>query len=177
MFHDEGLGAYLVNYIKENYEIPENLNVVEGGTLGFTLMTYYQEYEKIIVVGTGSKKGPVGTIASENAEEVMANEDATRKTANEVEITMMIEICSFHEDMGEVQLITMVPHDIIDVKNAMTAEALMYMPNLVKTTLDELRTSGIDLKRKEANEVSFESIIEACANPTISDFHDMSALS
>ena len=176
MFHDEGLGAYLVKYIEENYEAHPNLTIVEGGTLGFTLMTYYQEYDKIIVVGTGSKEGPVGTIASENAEQVMANESATRKTANEVEITMMIEICSFHEDMGEVQLITMVPHDIIEVKNAMTPETLIHMPKLVERTLSELENSGISLKRKVSDEVSFAEIIDAYANPKISDFHDMSAL-
>lgn len=174
MFHDEGLGAYLVKYIEENYEQHPKLTIVEGGTLGFTLMTYYQEYDKIIVVGTGSKRGPVGTISSENAQEVMANEDATRKTANEVEITMMIEICSFHEDMGEVQLITMVPHDIIDVKNAMTAEALACMPKLVGETLKELENSDIILTRKKSDEVSFDSIIKAYANPKISDFTDMS---
>jgi len=174
MFNDEGLGAYLVKYIEENYEEHPKLTIVEGGTLGFTLMTYYQEYDKIIVVGTGSKEGPVGTIGSENAEEVMANESATRKTANEVEITMMIEICSFHEEMGEVQLITMVPHDIIDVKNAMTIEALVHMPSLVDETLKELQNSDITLARKKSPEVSFESIIQAYANPKISDFTDMS---
>ncbi len=175
MFHDEGMGAYLVKYIEENYEIPEKLTIVEGGTLGFSLMTYYQEYDKIIVVGTGSKDGTVGTIASENAEQVIANENATRKTANEVEITMMIEICSFHEDMGEVQLITMVPHDIIEVKNAMTPEALVHMPKLVATILEELKNSSIVLAKKEKI-VSFETIIEAYANPRISDFNDMKNL-
>jgi hydrogenase maturation protease len=176
MFHDEGMGAYLVKYIEENYEVPSNLTIVEGGTLGFSLMTYYQEYDKIIVVGTGSKEGEVGILSSESAEEVMLNNDATRKTANEVEITMMIEICSFHEDMGEVQLITMVPHDIVEVKNAMTPESLKHMPNLVSKTLDELEKSGISLHRKKENEVTFETIIHACANPKISDFHDMAAL-
>lgn len=170
MFHDEGLGAYLVKYIEKNYIIPEKLTVVEGGTLGFTLMTYYQEYDKVIVVGTGSTEGAVGTIASENAEEIMSHESGVRKTANEVEITMMIEICSFHEDMGEVQLITMVPHDIIDVKNGMTREALLCMPSLVDETLDELHRSGIKLQRKETKEITFEEIIEAFANPRILDF-------
>jgi len=170
MFHDEGLGAYLVKYIEENYIIPENLTVVEGGTLGFTLMTYYQEYDKVIVVGTGSAEGEVGTISSENAEQIMSHESGIRKTANEVEITMMVEICSFHENMGEVQLITMVPHDIIDVKNGMTKEALSFMPNLVNETLNELSNSGIILQRKEAKEVTFEEIIEAFANPKIEDF-------
>lgn len=170
MFHDEGLGAYLVSYIEKNYEIPSSLTIVEGGTLGFSLMTYYQEYDKIIIVGSGSAKGDAGTISSENADEVMANESAIRKTANEVEITMMIEICSFHEDMGEVQLITMVPHDIIEVKNGMTPEALKYMPKLVEATLEELKCSGIELAKKEGDEVTFESIIDAYANPTVADF-------
>ena len=176
MFHDEGLGAYLVKYIEQNYEDHPSLSIVEGGTLGFTLITYYQEYDKVIIVGTGSKEGPVGTISSENSEQVMANDSATRKTANEVEITMMIEICSFHEDMGEVQLITMVTHDIIDVKNAMTPETLTCMPLLVEETLKELRNSGIILKRKESKEIDFLSIIEGYANPKISDFTDMSKL-
>jgi len=176
MFHDEGLGAYLVKYIEENYEIPQNLTIVEGGTLGFTLMTYYQEYDKIIIVGTGSSDGPVGTIISESAQEVMSKDEATRKTANEVEITMMIEICSFHEEMGEVQLITMVPEDIIEVRNGLTLETLSHMPKLLEATLEELENSGIRLKRKNVSEISFETIIEAYANPKISDFHDMSML-
>jgi len=50
MFHDEGLGAYLVKYMEKNYEPHSKLSIVEGGTLGFTLMTYYQEYDKVIVV-------------------------------------------------------------------------------------------------------------------------------
>ncbi|MDQ7042909.1 MAG: HyaD/HybD family hydrogenase maturation endopeptidase [Sulfurimonas sp.] len=171
LFHDEGLGAYLVKYIEENYEKPQNLTIVEGGTLGFSLMTYYQEYDKVIVVGTGSKEGPVGTISSENADEVMSNEGATRKTANEVEITMMIEICTFHEDMGEVQLITMVPHDIIEVKNGLTPEALEHMPKLLDATLDELKKSDIYLVRKNSPHVSYEAIIESSANPTVASYN------
>jgi hydrogenase maturation protease len=171
MFHDEGLGAYLVKYIEENYVPHPKLTIVEGGTLGFTLMTYYQEYDKVIVVGTGSSDGAVGTIVSETSEEIIAKDDVTRKTANEVEITMMIEICSFHEEMGEVELITMVPHDIIEVKNGLSQEALVHMPKLVEETLKSLSASGIDLKRKEAKEVSFEQIMEAYANPTTADYN------
>lgn len=172
MFQDEGLGAYLVKYIEENYVIPECLTIVEGGTLGFTLMTYFQEYDKIIVVGTGSKEGPVGTISSESSEEVMNHDDKTRHTANEVEITMMLEICSFHKDMGEVQLITMVPEDIIEVRNGLTDSVLSHMPKLLEATLEELENSGIKLRRTFCSRVPFESIIDAYANPKIGDYNN-----
>jgi hydrogenase maturation protease len=175
MFHDEGLGAYLVKYIEENYEIPDHLTIVEGGTLGFKLMTYYQEYDKVIVVGTGSHEGDVGTINSESAREVMAK-SPIKKTANEVEITMMIEICSFHEDMGEVQLVTMVPYDIIEVKNGLSPQTLSYMPKLVDAVIEELEKSGVSLKKIEKH-VSFKEIIDVYANPKVADFtQDISRL-
>ena len=169
MFHDEGLGAYLVKYIELNYKPHPKLTIVEGSNLGFTLMTYYQEYDKIILVSSGSKEGEVGAISSENAQEIISNENTTRKTANEVELTMMIEICSFHEKMGEVQLITMTPKDIIEVKNGMTPEALAKMPDLVNATLKELENSGIVLEPNGAD-IGFDEIIEGFANPRVSDF-------
>ena len=164
MFCDEGLGAYAARYIEKNYLLPSNLTVVEGGTLGFTLMTYYQEYDKIIILGSGSHNEAPGTIKHETADEILAK-GPVRKTANEVEITMMIEICSFHENMGEVELITMVPEDIVEVKNALTKTTLKNMPRFIQKVLEVLEFNGFRLQKKQKS-YSFEEIIEEFANPT-----------
>lgn len=161
MFHDEGLGTYLAKYVEENYHIPQNLTVVDGGILGFKLMTYYQEYDKVIIAGTTSKEGESGTVFHYSGEEMMAL-GSTRQTANEVELTMMLEICSFHEKMGEVEMVTMIPEDIIDVCNGLTDTILHSMPKLVEGTLQALEKEGIYLKPKE-EKVSMEEIIDACA--------------
>ena len=163
MFHDEGLGTYLAKYIEENYEIPENLTIVDGGLLGFSLMTYYQEYDKIVIVSTNSKEGKPGSIFRYSGEEMMAM-GSTRQTANEVELTMMLEVCSFHEDMGEVELVTMIPEDIIDVANGLTDTILSRMPQLLDATLEALEDEGITLQPKEPS-VSFSEVVHACANP------------
>ena len=163
IFHDEGLGTYFAHYLEANYEIPENLTIVDGGLLGFSLMGYYQEYDKIIVVGTNSKEGEAGTISRYSGEEMMAM-GSTRQTANEVELTMMLEICSFHEAMGEVELVTMIPEDIVEVRNGLTDTILERMPDLLSATLQALAEEDIVLKPKEST-LSFASVIEACANP------------
>lgn len=163
MFHDEGLGTYFAHYLETNYEIPDNLVIVDGGLLGFSLMTYYQEYDKVLIVGTNSKEGKAGSISHYSGDEMMAM-GSTRQTANEVELAMMLEICSFHEEMGEVELVTMIPEDIVDVCNGLTDTVLNRMPELLNETLLALVNEGIILKSK-AEIVSFEEIIEACANP------------
>lgn len=163
MFHDEGLGTYLVKYIEANYDLPDNLTLVDGGVLGFKLMTYYQEYDKVVIVTTNSREGEAGTISCCDAEEMMAMGNI-RQTANEVELTMMLEICSFHEEMGEVEILSMIPEDIIEVEVGLTDTILERMPALLDATLQALKKEGIVLEPK-ISKVSFEEIIESCANP------------
>lgn len=156
-FHDEGLGAYLVKYIENNYNIPDNLTIAEGVKLGFSLITYYQEFDKVIVVCTSSKEGEVGSIYTQSSEEVMGL-NITDQTANEVERSTLFE------EMGKVQLISMVPENIMEVRNGLTDSVLSHMPKLLEYTLNELKNFGISLNRTFCRTTSFETIIDTCAN-------------
>ena len=164
MFCDEGVGTYLAKYIEHNYKIPDNLEIVDGGLMGFSLMSYYQEFDKLIIVSTNSKKGEVGEISTYDAD-TMLKLGQTRASANEVEVAMMIEICSIKDDMAEVEFATIIPKNIEDVKNGLTKEILNKMPNLLETTLNLLQKEGITLEKKDKT-LSFSEIIDMVANPT-----------
>ena len=162
MFCDEGLGTYLAKYIETNYEIPDSLEIVDGGLLGFGLMSYYQEFDKLLIVSTTSKEGSAGEIFRYSADE-MLRLGKTRQSANEVEVAMMIEICSVKEDMAEIEFLTMVPDNIEDVKNGLSQKVLENMPILANRTLEILKEYGIKLEQKKS--VSFNEIINKIANP------------
>ena len=163
MFCDEGLGTYLAKYIEENYEIPDSLEIVDGGLLGFGLMSYYQEFDKLLIVSITSKDGKSGEIFRYSADD-MLRLGKTRQSANEVEVAMMIEICSFKEDMAEIEFLTMVPENIEDVKNGLSQKVLENMPILAQKTLEVLKEYGINLQQKDS--VSFSDIIDRVANPS-----------
>ncbi len=163
MFCDEGLGTYLAKYIEANYEIPNNLEIVDGGLLGFGLMSYYQEFDKLLIVSTTSKEGKPGEIFRYSADD-MLRIGKTRQSANEVEVAMMIEICSVKEDMAEIEFLTMVPENIEDVKNGLSDVVLENMPTLAKKTLEILKEYGLELKQKDT--INFSQLIDSVANPT-----------
>lgn len=165
LFCDEGIGAYIVTYIEKNYKIPENLTIIEGGTLGFSLMMYFNEYDKIFLISTSSKKGDFGDIFIQNANEIL-NQGKLRKTANETEILMMIEIYSFHQDMPEISLISIIPKDIETVKNSITKELLEKSQNIIETVKKELKKENIILEKRD-KEIKIEEIIKEYANPKI----------
>ncbi|MCG3716134.1 hydrogenase maturation protease, partial [Aliarcobacter butzleri] len=63
LFKDEGIGIYASEYIRQNYEFDdENLEIIDGGTLGFKLMAYFQEYDNVIILDTVSIEDTAGSI-------------------------------------------------------------------------------------------------------------------
>jgi hydrogenase maturation protease len=164
IYQDEGVGVYGARYIEENYDFTNfDVTIVDGGVLGFQLMTYYQEYDKVIILDTITMDDSVGSIYNLPSEELLGL-GSYKQTAHEVEIVEMLEICSFLEKMAEVNIIGIVPKDIETVVVGLTPEMKENFPLFVKSALDELTKVGINPTKKE-DEISLEAIIESYANP------------
>ena len=86
LFKDEGIGIYAAEYISQNYEFDDkDLEIIDGGTLGFKLMTYFQEYDNVIILDTVSIEDEVGSIYRLPSD-VLLGLGTYRKTAHEVEL-------------------------------------------------------------------------------------------
>ena len=112
-FKDEGIGLYVVKYIKENYTFTPQIDIVDGGTLGFKLMPLLQEFDEVIIANTASDENKkVGDISIKTTNEFLDG-SLIKKTANEVEIAEMLQICSLSEIMAETTVISIVPNDLM----------------------------------------------------------------
>ncbi len=170
MFNDDGLGVYASSYIERNYLLPDNMTVMDGGTFGFSLMTYFQEYDYLLLVSTTSVGESTGLVSHFSVDEMMA-QGSTRQSPNEVELLMMLEICSFLDDaMAEVDIVSMKPDDILPVDANLTQVVKDAFPTLIDKIIEVLSYHDIQLKPK-SSKVSLEEIIEDFANPTMAT-HD-----
>ncbi|RUM66513.1 MAG: Ni/Fe hydrogenase [Sulfurospirillum sp.] len=163
MFCDDGLGIYAAEYIRQNFHIPPDLDIVDGGTLGFGMMTFYQEYERVFILSTTSE-GKSGDVFCFSKEELL-EQGTVRQSANEVEVAQMLEICSIlDEEMAYVEIVAMKPHDIIPVIADLTEPVKAAFPALIEKSLQTLQKHNIILTPKERC-VSLDEVIHAYANP------------
>ena len=166
-FKDEGVGLYGAKYIKENYEFDEEvLEIVDGGTLGFKLMPLLQEFDVVFIINTESDESKTpGTITVRTTDEFL---DGTlvKKTANEVEIAEMLQICSLSENVANTTVISIVPEDILSVEVDLTQTLKGAWQNYIDTTLQELNKLDVIATKKE-QELSLEAILDIFANPSI----------
>ncbi|MFY9141705.1 hydrogenase maturation protease [Sulfuricurvum sp.] len=165
-FMDEGIGLYVGKYLKENFTYEPALDIVDGGTLGFRLMPLLQEYEHVLIANTSSDDSKaVGTITVMSGDELIASQ-GIKKTANEVEITEMLQICSMANHCAETTMISIVPEDIISVCVDVTPALRAHWERYIDVIVEELAQYGITSTRK-SDVMNLDEILEQFANPSI----------
>ena len=136
LFQDEGIGVFTSKYLETNYTFEPAIDVIDGGTLGFKLMCFFQEYDEIVILDTISIEDDVGSIFCIPGEEMLGM-GQYRKTAHEVEVVQMLEICSLLGKMADVTILGIIPEDIetvhIGLTEAMKKSFSSYMGTLLKT--------------------------------------------
>ncbi len=164
LFKDEGVGVYAAKYLEKNYKFEDGVEVIDGGTLGFKLMGYYQEYDKVVIIDTVSIKDTPGSIYNLPSD-VLMGLGSYRQTAHEVEVVEMLEICSFLDKMAKVNVVGVIPEDIESVDIDLTETLKKVFNLLINEVLNELKKDNISYKK--IDNVSLEEIIKEYNNPTM----------
>jgi len=165
-FKDEGVGLYAGKYLKENFIFTPEVEIVDGGTLGFKLMPLLQEFDEVVIVNTASDDAKkVGEITIKTTDEFLDG-SLVKKTANEVEIAEMLQICSLSENMAETTVISIVPEDIIAVEVGLTPAMYNAWQEYIEIILKTLENKGIRVEQK-SEKLSLEAILQIFANPSI----------
>ena len=164
MFKDEGVGVYASKYLEKNYSFDGDITIVDGGVLGFQLMVYYQEYDRVIILDTITMQNDTaGAIYNLPAEKLLGL-GSYKQTAHEVEIVEMLEICSLLENFATTSIVGIVPKDIQTVKTDLTPTLKKEFKKFINVALSELDKMGETYTKKD-KEWTLEQIINDYANP------------
>ncbi len=165
-FKDEGVGLYAAKYLKENYTFSPPLHIVDGGTLGFGLMPLLQEYDAVIIANTSSSDDQTpGSVEVIDDEALMAQHGA-KKTANEVEIAEMLQICSMADHVAKTYIVSIVPEDIISVEVGLSESIVQNWERYIQKVLFQCEVFGLTYKAKEVR-VTLDDILHTFANPSM----------
>ncbi|MFP4332118.1 MAG: HyaD/HybD family hydrogenase maturation endopeptidase [Campylobacterales bacterium] len=159
LFKDEGIGVFAAKYLEYNYDFAEGLDIIDGATLGFRLMSYFQEYKRVYIIDTISIEDTPGSIYKVPAEELMGL-GTYRQTAHEVEIVEMLEICSLLESIAEVTIFGIIPKDIESVEMGLTKELEESFDKLIAEVVKEMENIGFQPSKKDG--LSLEEIVTTC---------------
>jgi len=148
LLSDEGLGVVAVKRFLEEYEVPENVRVIDGGTLGIELMYFLEGTEKLLVVDAVAGGRPPGAfykIKNEEVKKYFRNKVSMHELGFQ-EVMALMELRGF--PIKEIVILGLEPKSL-NISLELSPEIKEKIPQLVEEIVNQLKEWGIPVRRKE----------------------------
>lgn len=138
---DEGIGVQVIQEMSK-MELPEYVDILDGGTGGFLLLNCFEAYATIIFVDATMDGKPAGSISLIRPK--FASDFPSALSVHDVGLKDMIEAVYLMEDKPDIHLFTV---SIKEIK-PMTIELSGKVKNSITTIVDNILTLCEELNSK-----------------------------
>jgi hydrogenase maturation protease len=148
LLKDEGVGVRVVEEFGRQYDLPDNVRVVDGGTQGLWLTPTLQETDHLIVVDAVlGDEGPGALYRLER--EDLPKGLRLKQSAHDSDLVEALNLCRLL-DVGpkSVVVLGIQPQDITPFGLELTEPVAARVPDLVLRIVEELKKLGIDPEKK-----------------------------
>lgn len=132
---DDGIGPAVIQLLAENrdgYQIPSDIELVDGGTDGLGLIEYLKDYKKVVIVDAVEMKLSPGTIKEFTPEEAVININSDALSTHGFGIAELIKLAKELDINPELVIVGVQPEDVSYGENLSTVvESKIY--ELLKT--------------------------------------------
>lgn len=141
LMRDDGVGPRVVEMLLAGYQFPDNVEVVDAGTMSFMILDLFREVDRLIIVDAVRDTGhPAGTVTKLTPEQIAPNQ--IRHSMHDV---ALIDVLQAAELLGSaptavaigVQIDT-IEDWVLELSDAVQAA----VPIAAAAVLDELETLG-----------------------------------
>jgi hydrogenase maturation protease len=112
LLKDEGVGVRCVEYLKKMGK-GEGLELVDGGTSGFTILDIMKEFRKTVIVDAVDMGKEPGHVASFDAERVLSLSHGAKFSLHEINLVDIIQVGKkIGYNFKDVKIVGIQPQDV-----------------------------------------------------------------
>jgi len=137
---DEGIGVHAVRRLEAS-SLPEGVDVVDGGTGGFHLLSYFEEYGSIIMIDATMDGNPPGTIRTLKPK--FASDYPKTLTAHDIGLKDLVETAAILEHSPDITLITVSIETMQPMETELSAEVASCIPDVERLVRDLLAPKSL----------------------------------
>jgi hydrogenase maturation protease len=142
LLQDEGFGVHFVRWFESNYQVPENVRIVEGGTLGYGLLDTVCSCDRLLVIDVIKASEEPGSVYRFTKEEVDA-QMLEPTSAHEVSFHDVLCKAELIDELPEVIFLCIVPYKYKDMGLELTPSIRKKFSDVERLLLKELSSHGV----------------------------------
>jgi len=133
---DEGIGVHAVRHLESSLILAEDVDIVDGGTGGFHLLSYFEEYGSIIMIDATMDGNPPGTIRTLKPK--FASDYPKTLTAHDIGLKDLVETAAILEHSPDITLITVSIETMQPMQTELSRQVASCLPGLERLVRDLL---------------------------------------
>lgn len=139
LLRDEGVGVRAVEYLEEQ-KIPENVDLLDGGTGGFTLLSEIMKYDEVILIDATLDENPTGTIRV--IQPRFAADFPRAMSTHDIGLKDLIESASILGKLPPLHLIVITIRDLQAMNLELSPEIRSVLPQVHQEVKNILKKIG-----------------------------------
>lgn len=132
---DEGVGVRAVEYM-EKQKLPNNVDLLDGGTGGFTLLPEIQKYDEVILIDATLDENPIGTIRI--IQPKFSKDFPKAMSTHDIGLKDLIESATIMGTLPPLNLIVVTIKNIQPMDLSLSEEIAKILPKVYATVLEIL---------------------------------------
>ncbi|MBX9635575.1 MAG: HyaD/HybD family hydrogenase maturation endopeptidase [Magnetospirillum sp.] len=150
LMSDEGVGVHAVTALEEHYDIPAEVEIIDGGTSGMDCLDRIAEADLLLIADCmRSKDKAPGTITRLADDEINAW-FMTKISPHQVGLSDVLAACCFHGISPKHVVLVGVQPESFETCMELTPTVAAVMPQLLDRLVAELAAVGMTVTRKAA---------------------------
>ena len=149
---DDGLDVVATEELGRRYELPEGVRALDGGTLGLSLLSWFEASQDVILVDAIQADQPVGSPVRLEGDEV-APAVRNRLSCHQVGVADLLDALRLTDRLPHSMVLLGLVPDTLELGVARTADVEAALPSLVDEIANEARRLGHELRRRTHDEM------------------------
>lgn len=133
---DEGIGVHAIHYLGKK-QLPENVDIVDGGTGSFDLMPLISSYKRVIMIDATMDEKPAGTVKVLYPK--FAKDFPRTLSSHDVGLKDMIDALEVNNELPQISLITVSIGEIIPMNTELSAGVKNSLESIYNTILEIIK--------------------------------------
>ena len=132
---DEGIGVRSIEFMQDKH-LPEHVELLDGGTGGFHLLSLFQEYKRFVIIDATLGTGPLGEIHVLKPK--FASDFPRSLTSHDIGLRDLMQSAELLGELPEIFLVTINISEFNTVQMELSREIEAVLPGVRDTVLDLL---------------------------------------
>lgn len=149
LWADEGFGVRCVEALAEGWELPPDVEVMDGGTLGLALVPELVDATHVLLFDAVAHRGEPGTLIVARDDEIPALMGGDKMSLHQVgmnDILASLELLG-HKP-GHFTVVGIKPVQLADYGGSLTEQVRALLPAALELGIEELRRWGVEVRAR-----------------------------